>query len=424
MQRGSYEPRNSRFGSPPVHENEKKTKKIGYLKYPCTVKIFTTVDEGFASSQCFLSSSAFLASNLLSLTRLFEPNSLSTSVVDGRRRRVINGEREREKRKAIGGRGRTFEADKAVEVANKEGVVRAEQLQVPHLLSVSTSASAAAAAIVGGGGGGARVGDGHDDGDVVAGVGGHDIAGREGTGGSLHPPVGVLDHRDRRRVRRLAIPHGRSMLSSPSLVTLSGGGLKEERRVVNPAAGIPCPHAAASVRRQHRLCFVGLEFASCCNFLLGFHRLKVYFPVQPPSSVMNRVVRQLSSSLAFLRPRSEPQLSGCSLGGGLGGWMGARGIRVAVRNGNLEQALGLMERKMRESGMERLIKQRVGYHLKNSEKRVLARKNLQHRLRSQDFSRKLRAIIVKKIRSATSPSLLMSSSIYLELDRTICIKKS
>ncbi|RZS03377.1 hypothetical protein BHM03_00033568 [Ensete ventricosum] len=108
---------------------------------------------------------------------------------------------------------------------------------------------------------------------------------------------------------------------------------------------------------------------------------------------MNRVVRQLSSSLAFLRPRSEPQLSGCSLGGGLGGWMGARGIRVAVRNGNLEQALGLMERKMRESGMERLIKQRVGYHLKNSEKRVLARKNLQHRLRSQDFSRKLRAII-------------------------------
>ncbi|THU59369.1 hypothetical protein C4D60_Mb07t01430 [Musa balbisiana] len=113
---------------------------------------------------------------------------------------------------------------------------------------------------------------------------------------------------------------------------------------------------------------------------------------------MNRVVRQLSSSLAFLRPRPEPQLSGGSLGGGLGGWMGARGIRVAVRNGNLEQALGLMERKMRESGMERLIKRQARHHLKNSEKRVLARKNLQLRLRSQDFARKLRSIIVKKIR--------------------------
>lgn len=136
-------------------------------------------------------------------------------------------ERKRGESPSMDGVGRTFEADEAVEVANKEGVVRAEQLQVPHLLSVSTSASSAAAMV--GGGGGARVGDGHDDGDVVAGVGGHDIAGREGTGVTLHPPVGVLDHRHRRRVHRLAIPHGRSMLSSRSLVTRSGGALKKGR---------------------------------------------------------------------------------------------------------------------------------------------------------------------------------------------------
>ncbi|XP_020080493.1 uncharacterized protein LOC109704159 [Ananas comosus] len=77
----------------------------------------------------------------------------------------------------------------------------------------------------------------------------------------------------------------------------------------------------------------------------------------------------------------------------------ARGIRVQVRNDNLEQALTVMERKMRASGMERLIRRQVDHHLKNSEKRVLARKNLMLRVRSQDLARKLRTILLKKIRS-------------------------
>nr|CAD1832451.1 unnamed protein product [Ananas comosus var. bracteatus] len=48
------------------------------------------------------------------------------------------------------------------------------------------------------------------------------------------------------------------------------------------------------------------------------------------------------------------------------------GDSVQVRNDNLEQALTVMERKMRASGMERLIRRQVDHHLKNSEKRVLA----------------------------------------------------
>ncbi|KAK7266173.1 hypothetical protein RIF29_18815 [Crotalaria pallida] len=75
-----------------------------------------------------------------------------------------------------------------------------------------------------------------------------------------------------------------------------------------------------------------------------------------------------------------------------------RGIRVKVLNGNLEQALALMQRKMQSSGIERMIKQEQRFHIKNSEKRVLARKNLERRLRSEDLAKKLKAIMIKKVR--------------------------
>ncbi|KAG2404164.1 uncharacterized protein HKW66_Vig0110860 [Vigna angularis] len=75
-----------------------------------------------------------------------------------------------------------------------------------------------------------------------------------------------------------------------------------------------------------------------------------------------------------------------------------RGIRVRVLNGNLEMALGLMQRKMQGSGIERMIKQEQRFHIKNSEKRVLAQKNLERRLRSEDYARKLKAILLKKVR--------------------------
>ncbi|KAL3819294.1 hypothetical protein ACJIZ3_005199 [Penstemon smallii] len=73
-----------------------------------------------------------------------------------------------------------------------------------------------------------------------------------------------------------------------------------------------------------------------------------------------------------------------------------RGIRVKVRNNNLDQALMIMQRKMQSSGIERMIKNEQIKHIKNSEKRVLAKKNLERRLRSQDLARKLKAILVQK----------------------------
>ncbi|KAK3149657.1 hypothetical protein QOZ80_3AG0220510 [Eleusine coracana subsp. coracana] len=77
----------------------------------------------------------------------------------------------------------------------------------------------------------------------------------------------------------------------------------------------------------------------------------------------------------------------------------ARGIVVEVRDGNLERALTIMERKMRSSGMERLIRARTAHHVKDSEKRVLARKALMQRVKSQELGKKLREILIKKIRS-------------------------
>lgn len=75
-----------------------------------------------------------------------------------------------------------------------------------------------------------------------------------------------------------------------------------------------------------------------------------------------------------------------------------RGIRVKVINGNLDQALQFMQRKMQSSGIERMIRQEQLAHVKNSEKRVLAKKNLERKIRAQDFARKLKTILVQKVR--------------------------
>ncbi|KAI3906462.1 hypothetical protein MKX01_029077 [Papaver californicum] len=59
-----------------------------------------------------------------------------------------------------------------------------------------------------------------------------------------------------------------------------------------------------------------------------------------------------------------------------------RGIKVRVRGGNVKR------------------QGKRTTHLKNSEKKVLARKNLDRRLKSQDLARKLNSILLKKIRSS------------------------
>ncbi|KAG5520772.1 hypothetical protein RHGRI_033371 [Rhododendron griersonianum] len=75
-----------------------------------------------------------------------------------------------------------------------------------------------------------------------------------------------------------------------------------------------------------------------------------------------------------------------------------RGIRVKVRYGNLEHALAFLQRKMQSSGIERMIKREQTHHIKNSEKRVLARKNLERKIKSQELARKLKSILTKKVR--------------------------
>ncbi|KAJ4815371.1 Ribosomal protein S21 family protein [Rhynchospora pubera] len=110
---------------------------------------------------------------------------------------------------------------------------------------------------------------------------------------------------------------------------------------------------------------------------------------------MNRLAQRLSSltNPFLLRHGATPSAASSSIVGAQ-----ARGIRVYVKDGNLELALGVMERRLRGSGMERLIKRRVDHHLKNTEKKVLAKKLLMLKVRSEDLGKKLRTILVKKIR--------------------------
>lgn len=98
-----------------------------------------------------------------------------------------------------------------------------------------------------------------------------------------------------------------------------------------------------------------------------------------------------------------------------------RGIRVQVRYGNLEQALALLQRKMQSSGIERMIKREQTHHIKNSEKRVLARKALERRIRSQDFARKLKSVLLKKVRWRDFLFFLSFFQIKMKLSRFISI---
>ncbi|XP_057854899.2 uncharacterized protein LOC131064682 [Cryptomeria japonica] len=75
-----------------------------------------------------------------------------------------------------------------------------------------------------------------------------------------------------------------------------------------------------------------------------------------------------------------------------------RGIRMRVRNGNVEETLKFMQRRMTSSGMERLIRNAPRWHIKDSEKRILAQKKREKKERSQNLARKLKSILVKKVR--------------------------
>lgn len=108
--------------------------------------------------------------------------------------------------------------------------------------------------------------------------------------------------------------------------------------------------------------------------------------------LLNAMARRVSSSI-YTAPPNTGLLK--SVSWDLQQW---RGIRVKVISNNLEQALVFMQRKMQSSGIERLIKREQIHHIKNSEKRVIARKKLEAKLRSQDLARKLKSILLKKVR--------------------------
>ncbi|KAG9448054.1 hypothetical protein H6P81_014182 [Aristolochia fimbriata] len=113
---------------------------------------------------------------------------------------------------------------------------------------------------------------------------------------------------------------------------------------------------------------------------------------------MNAIARRFSAAI-FRRPEGTGN-GVVALGALSQPWnqQSQRGIRVFVKDGNLEQALSFMTRRMVESGVERLIVRQTRHHVKNSEKRVLARKRLQNRIRRQDFARKLKTILINKVR--------------------------
>ncbi|GAB2223107.1 hypothetical protein Droror1_Dr00017244 [Drosera rotundifolia] len=81
----------------------------------------------------------------------------------------------------------------------------------------------------------------------------------------------------------------------------------------------------------------------------------------------------------------------------------------------------LRQWKMQSSGIERLIKQQETYHIKDSEKRVLARKSLQRRIQSDDLARELKTILLQKVRDRAK---LTKSTLadFTILDATFCSK--
>lgn len=74
---------------------------------------------------------------------------------------------------------------------------------------------------------------------------------------------------------------------------------------------------------------------------------------------------------------------------------------MKVLNGNLERVLAYMKWVMQSSGVERMIKQEQTHHIKNSQKCVLACKNLECKLWSQEFACKLQAVSGQKSQVTT-----------------------
>lgn len=73
-----------------------------------------------------------------------------------------------------------------------------------------------------------------------------------------------------------------------------------------------------------------------------------------------------------------------------------RGNRMKIRDGNLEQALTWIQPKMQSSGIKQLIRKQQTNHINNSEKLILAQKNLERKIKSQDLARNSRPFLSRK----------------------------
>jgi hypothetical protein len=96
-------------------------------------------------------------------------------------------------------RSSTFEVDEAIDAAEQERVVGAEQLEVLHGRGGRGRDSSVSRA--------AWLWDGHDGRDIVARVGRHDGLGRERPVGALRAAAAQVLDQHRRRLCRLAVAH-------------------------------------------------------------------------------------------------------------------------------------------------------------------------------------------------------------------------
>jgi len=152
-------------------------------------------------------------------------------------------------------------------------------------------------------------------------------------------------------------------------------------RGLRAAASLTQINSLHSSTQFPRLCILNKNYTENAAFarVLGATRSFLHF--NPPSPTFGVTGLRTLNPLAIAKHGQQ-----------------SRGIRVKVRNGNLEQALQIMQRKMIGSGMERLIRNVPRYHLKDSEKRILAKKRRERKERSVALARKLKSILIRKVR--------------------------
>lgn len=122
--------------------------------------------------------------------------------------------------------------------------------------------------------------------------------------------------------------------------------------------------------------------------------------------IMYRITRNLASHFFSSRKSTTTTSSRTSV---LPHAHQRRGIMVKVFDGNVELALAQMTRKMRESGMENLLKKKgyferwmCDHHVKDSKRKYVNRRAIQYRIRNQELFKTLKTLLAKQMRLVNS----------------------